>query len=889
MIKAVQRGDLYALSFRYDPMLVHYMHQIPGAAWEPSQKLWMIHKNQLGTFLRLIKGTVYDNQTEIYSDEDINVNATVDSTDKAEIPDIDISDIDIYVKDGEHLFQHQIDFLKWAKARGRKGFILADDPGCISGDAIIKVNIDRGGQQIRMYELYRKFHRLPSENSASRPNPNHTPAFKARCLNYDKQIFELHTIKDVLDRGERPVYRLVLSDGKSLKATADHEILTDHGFVELQNLSVGDTVVTNGEMHCIACGSTDHVCTTVYGKFYGYCRKCMYRLRDGSKYKGDEEGVYITKDGYIGLVGRKYRNHPNYRKGSVLEHHYVMSQHIGRGIAPDEVVHHINGIKTDNRIENLQLMSKSEHSKLHSAEFASHLQKDCINRGNLIIVTPKSSTVQSIEYAGVEHVYDIVMEDPYRNFIANGIVVHNCGKTLEVINHALYMRKTAGYKHCLILCCVNVAKFSWQSDIAKHTPERSHIIGSKRLRNGKMRYNGSGVDKLSDLAERKTHSGDDLPYFLIMNIESLRLEKGAIVKQIIDMVNSGEINMIVLDECHKNMSPKSQQGKAVLEIKKKTGGAAQWISVTGTPITSKPTDVYTPLKLIDAHTFKNFWLWQQYFCVFGGYDDHEILAYRNIPELKAMLQGNMIRRLKEDVLDLPEKIRMTEYVELTPYQERMYDDIKADMLQHENEIVTSLNPLTKFLRLRQACGFPEYLDAELQVDNKYLNFNSKMRRCIELIDEIIERGEKVVVFSQWVTPLRTLYRLISKRCKVACYTGTMDEALKEQHKKAFIENPEVKVLIGTIGAIGTSSTLVVANNLIFIDEPWNPSDRLQAEDRIHRIGATKSANIYTIIAKDTVDDSVHTILEDKELISKYIVDGVIDIRKNPELFKQLLS
>lgn len=754
MIKVVQRGDLYALSFRYDPMLVHYMHQIPGAAWEPSQKLWMIHKNQLGTFLRLIKGTVYDNQTEIYSDEDINVNATVDSTDKAEIPDIDISDIDIYVKKGEHLFQHQIDFLKWAKSRGRRGFILADDPGCISGDAIIKVNIDGGGQQIRMDELYRKFHRLPSKKSASRPNPNHTPIFKARCLNYDKQIFELHTIKDVLDRGERPVYRLVLSDGKSLKATADHEILTDHGFVELQNLSVGDTVVTNGEMHCIA---------------------------------------------------------------------------------------------------------------------------------------PESSTIQSIEYVGAEHVYDIVMDDPYRNFIADGIVVHNCGKTLEVINHALYMRKTAGYRHCLILCCVNVAKFSWQSDIAKHTPEKSHIIGSKRLRNGKMRYNGSGIDKLSDLAERKTHSGGDLPYFLIMNIESLRLEKGAIVKQIIDMVNSGEINMIVLDECHKNMSPKSQQGKAVLEIKKKTGGAAQWISVTGTPITSKPTDVYTPLKLIDAHTFKNFWYWQQYFCVFGGYDDHDILAYRNIPELKSMLQGNMIRRLKENVLDLPEKIRMTEYVELTPYQERMYDDIKADMLQHENEIVTSMNPLTKFLRLRQACGFPEYLDAGLQVDSKYLNFNSKMRRCIELIDEIIERGEKVVVFSQWVTPLRTLYRIISARCKVACYTGTMDEALKEQHKKAFIENPEVKVLIGTIGAIGTSSTLVVANNLIFIDEPWNPSDRLQAEDRIHRIGATKSANIYTIIAKDTVDDSVHTILEDKELISKYIVDGVIDIKKNPELFKQLLG
>ena len=96
-------------------------------------------------------------------------------------------------------------------------------------------------------------------------------------------------------------------------------------------------------------------------------------------------------------------------------------------------------------------------------------------------------------------------------------------------------------------------------------------------------------------------------------------------------------------------------------------------------------------------------------------------------------------------------------------------------------------------------------------------------------------------------------------------------------------------MIGTIGALGTSHTLTVANNIIFIDEPWNPADREQAEDRCYRIGTNSSVNIYTLITKDTVDDHVHDILSLKTGVSNYIVDGNLDLKKHPELFDFLLS
>lgn len=471
-------------------------------------------------------------------------------------------------------------------------------------------------------------------------------------------------------------------------------------------------------------------------------------------------------------------------------------------------------------------------------------------------------------------------------------------KTCECMNLALYNRDNKGFKHCLVICCVNSAKYNWVQDIKDHTrgKEVPYILGT-RFKRDKIttRCDTGGKEKLEDLTTGHMYgdiNAPELPYFIIVNIEAFRAKKGKsyyFTDEVIKWVNTGKIHMIAIDEVHKNTSPSSLQGKQILRLKKYTGSLVEWIPITGTPIVSKPTDVFLPLKLVDGHNFSSYYTWCQQFCIYGGYGDHEIVGYKNVPMLKDMLQSNMIRRLKSDVLDLPPKIRYTRYVDNTSYQEKLYQCVTSDIRNDKIKILSSLNPLSKFLRLRQVNGSPELVDSELKVDKNYIKKNAKLIELLDILEEIHERGEKVVVFSNWVEPLRTLYKFISQRYKTCCFTGTMTESDREIHKQTFQNNPEYTVLLGTIGAAGTVHTFTAANNLIFYDEPWTPTDKAQAEDRIYRIGTTRSVNIYTILSRNTIDDRVHNILYTKELVSSYMVDNKLDIYNNPEVFDMLLG
>lgn len=475
------------------------------------------------------------------------------------------------------------------------------------------------------------------------------------------------------------------------------------------------------------------------------------------------------------------------------------------------------------------------------------------------------------------------------------------GKTIESVNYAMYNKLYNRYKHCLVICNVNTSKYNWQDDIRKHTNGKmsGYILGSRKRKHpkpGQATYIvRSSQNKLDDLLCGHMYGDDtepELPYFIILNVEAIRMKVGKrypIADKIIDMINDGELNMIIIDEVHKNMSPTSLQGKQILRIKDKTHSRCTWVSLTGTPIVNKPTDAFLPMRLIDAHNFTSYYKWCQYFCIYGGYGGHEVIAYRNIPSLKFMLQQNMIRRRKEDVLNLPDKIHMDVYVENTKYQSRLAEEVTMDLIAHAEEIANDLNPMVRFLRLRQVNGSPELVDHDLRVDNTYLKYNAKLVKLLELLEEIHERGEKTVIFSNWVEPLRTLFKFLSSKYRVCCFTGTMSEAERQKHKRVFMNNPEYTVMIGTIGALGTTHTLTAANNIIFYDEPWTYADKLQAEDRCHRISAKKSVNVYTLISKDTIDERVHDIVYNKKDTSDYLVDNKLDFKNNPNLVATLLG
>lgn len=503
-----------------------------------------------------------------------------------------------------------------------------------------------------------------------------------------------------------------------------------------------------------------------------------------------------------------------------------------------------------------------------------------------------------------DHQKDTVRFAKWRidNGLASGFILADqpgLGKTLSVMLWAMYMKEKRGAKHCLIIACVNSAKYNWKEDIAKHSERKEipYILGTRRKRDGSLRLDTGSKEKLEDLTTMKMYGKEneaDLPYFLIINIEAIRMKSGKshpIAERIAELVNNGEISIIALDEVHRGTSPKSMQGKQLLAIKKKLKKDVQWIPMTGTPITSRPTDVFLPLLLVDGHQSYSYYTWCQKYCIYGGFGDHEIVGYKNIPELSNILQPNMLRRLKKDVLDLPPKIHHVEYIDNSPYQQDLYNSILEGVISSKYKIVQSINPLSEFLRLRQVNGSPELIDETCNTSAKdYLSKNAKLARLLDLLDDILlDPDEKVVIFSNWVEPIRTLYKFISKKYGTCSYIGTMSPSEREENKHAFISDPSKRIMLGTIGALGTSHTLTVAKNVIFYDSPWNPADIEQAEDRCHRPGTTETVNVYTLITRGTVDERVHDILSRKEGTADFIVDNELDLRRHPELFDYLLS
>ena len=471
------------------------------------------------------------------------------------------------------------------------------------------------------------------------------------------------------------------------------------------------------------------------------------------------------------------------------------------------------------------------------------------------------------------------------------------GKSCTVINIGTYAKEYRKAKHCLVICCVNTAKYTWEDEIEVTTrgKYKGYILGSRIRRNGTINKIGSGKQKLEDLECGKMYGKkgtEPLPYFLIVNIEAFRTKDRrnyVFTKKIIELINSGEISVIAIDEVHRNMSMSSIQGKQIHEIKKKTGSMLEWIPMTGTPIVNSPTDLYLPLKLIDAHSYKDFYSWCQFFCVYGGFGGHEIIGYKNIPKLQAMLKLHMLRRLKDEILDLPPKINITEYVENSAVQQKLYDSIKADLKSRKDEIVNSLSPMAQFTRLRQVTGCPEVLDESIVVDRNYLSKNAKSARAFQIIQDLVAAGEKVLVFSNWLEPLRTLYRFLAPKYNVCVYTGSMDQELREKHKQAFMTKDDCPILLGTIGALGVSANLSMCSYIIFLDEPLTEATKSQAEDRCYRADSKRAVYIITMITRETLDEKVHSIVYRKGATSGYILDNKLDLKHCPELFDILLD
>ena len=434
------------------------------------------------------------------------------------------------------------------------------------------------------------------------------------------------------------------------------------------------------------------------------------------------------------------------------------------------------------------------------------------------------------------------------------------GKTKQVIDIAVAKKLQKGYKHCLIICGVNGLKWNWVNEIHTHSEENVRILG-QRYKGNKI-YIGSMDDRLDDV-KALFDKGEMAPYFLITNVETLRNE--TIVRKLQELCTNGTIGIVAIDEIHKCKNPTSQQGKGILKIQPECR-----IAMTGTPLMNNPFDLYIILKWLgyEKHAFYSF---KKHYGVFGGYGGYECIGYRYLDELQAQLDEIMLRRLKADVLDLPEKTHITEYVDMTPKQAQIYKEVTTDIKMNIDQIKMQNNPLAELIRMRQATGYTGILSSTVRE-------SAKLDRMEELVEEAVENGKKVVIFSNWTQMTDVIQKRLVKYSP-AIITGDISDNMRQIMVNEFQNNDSCKVIIGTVGAMGTGLTLTAGTVEIFMDEPWNRANKEQAEDRCHRVGTKENVTIYTLICKGTIDERINELVEKKGAMADALVDGKITIDK----------
>lgn len=456
------------------------------------------------------------------------------------------------------------------------------------------------------------------------------------------------------------------------------------------------------------------------------------------------------------------------------------------------------------------------------------------------------------------------------------------GKTKQIIDLALCRKLTEDMKHCLIICGINGTKYNWADEVKIHSSEDAWVLGTRYTKRPPIKMiEGGTKEKLEDL-QNIPHQ-----FFWITNIETLRggsYKEGKgknaktrfpVAERIQELIDKGVIGMIAFDEAHKAKNPDSQQGEALLSI-----NAPHSIPMSGTFLLNNPMDLYLPLRWagFEDHSFYQY---KKHFCVMGGYGGKEVVGYKNLDELRSIMSKVMLRRTKGDVLDLPPKVHVNEYVEMTPEQKKLYKDVKDQIKADIDKIKLRPDPMSEMLRLRQVTGYPGILSTTITE-------SAKMDRLEEMVEEIASVNEKCIVFSQWST-MTNVARNKLKRFNPAYITGEVASEERMGEIKRFQNDPECKVIIGTIGAMGTGLTLTAASTVIFLDEPWNRGIKDQAEDRAHRIGTRGTVRIVTLITKDSVDEGVYNLVQKKGRMADLLIDGKVDGRNIDTALDYLLS
>jgi SNF2 family DNA or RNA helicase len=418
------------------------------------------------------------------------------------------------------------------------------------------------------------------------------------------------------------------------------------------------------------------------------------------------------------------------------------------------------------------------------------------------------------------------------------------GKSLQALT-IFAIDIVQGRGHTALVVCPLSLKDNWLDEVEKYT---GGITA--------MKLHGTPKKRQEQLETFRDLLG---PKILVVNYQQ--------VVSHLDFLNSLRFHVAIFDEAHTMKNPKAKLTKACLNLY-----STRSMMLTGTPLLNRVNEVWALLYRIDPKRYKSYWNFTHRFCVYGGFGGHEIIGTKNEAELKHVLADIMVRRLKKDVLDLPEVQVIERKVRLLPEQRKLYDQAENEMmLELEGGDISELeNALTKMLRLKQICGTTLPFTGE--------DHSAKLDMVVEEHTEIINDGYHVVVFTQFRDVQRALVaRFEAEGVKCYSITGDTPAHLRSSVVKEW-EADQPSAIICMLQVAGVGLNMVKAQHCALVDKLYVPGLNQQAIDRLHRIGAstTESIQVRDYYCVGTVESRVNQILKIKKKLGEDIIESAAE-------------
>jgi len=463
-------------------------------------------------------------------------------------------------------------------------------------------------------------------------------------------------------------------------------------------------------------------------------------------------------------------------------------------------------------------------------------------------------TVENLKNKIKAKLYNYQVKDVIRMASRKAFINANdmgLGKTLE----SLCVAELLGVFPVLIVCPVSL-KQNWKKEIEKFTNRTAYVLESKK----------AGKD-IVELFQEEYDYG-------IVNYEFLRKHAYRFTDR---------FGVVFFDEAHRLKNPKA---KLVMSIREHINAPVKYF-ISGTPIMNRPAELWVILNMIDSEKYSDYWMFVKYFCEKRFFNKKVFYdGGRNLKLLHNILSYYMVRNTKDNVLDeLPPKQYITQYVSMEKEQEKIYDDTKEEfrrwyeIQKWENGEVSMETTFLKMLRLKQASILPQLF----KEGTEYVK-SAKIERLDEIVGELVQRGEKLIIFSQFKKVVEMLADRYDKHGAVWFHGGTKMED-RQEAVDSFQNDKSIKLFISTQATAGVGITLTACSYIVHLDKVWNPAITEQANDRIHRIGQKSVATIISLVTNGTIDEYIENKLNEKEDIFHAIMKG----EKNEKDVKQLYN